>query len=108
MQPAVSELVGACLGNIETDARGDHWVSVIGKGRNAGKVALPPLARTSLDRYLVEGRLPVTPSRRHPDTPLVGSLEQDSSAGISGVRLWAITRRFFAKAAEIIGADKPT
>jgi integrase len=37
----VSELVGACLGNIATDARGDHWVSVIGKGRRAGKVALP-------------------------------------------------------------------
>jgi site-specific recombinase XerD len=29
----VSELVGACLGNIEVDARGDHWVSLIGKGQ---------------------------------------------------------------------------
>jgi site-specific recombinase XerD len=103
----VSELVGACLGNLETDARGDHWVSLIGKGRKAGKVALPPLARTALDRYLVERRLPVTPTRWHPDTPLIGSLEQDSAAGISGVRLWEITRRFFAKAAEVIEADNP-
>lgn len=103
----VSELVGACLGNIETDARGDHWVSVVGKGRKAGKVALPPLARTALDRYLVERRLPVTPARWHPDTPLIGSLEQDSVVGISGVRLWELTRRFFGKVAEVIEADNP-
>jgi len=103
----VSELVGVCLSNIETDSRGDHWVSLIGKGCKAGKVALPPLARTALDRYLVERRLPVTPIRWHPDTPLIGSLEVDSAAGISSVRLWEITRRFFAKAAEIIGVDKP-
>jgi site-specific recombinase XerD len=103
----VSELVGACLGNVETDARGDHWLSLIGKGRKAGKVALPPLARTALDRYLVERRLPVTPSRWHPDTPLIASLGQDSVAGISGVRLWEVTRRFFAKAAEVIEADNP-
>jgi site-specific recombinase XerD len=95
----VSELVGACLGNIQTDARGDPWVSLIGKGHKAGKDALPPLARTALDRYLVERRLPVTPSRWHLDTPLVGSLEPDSAAGISDVRLWEIKRRFFAKAA---------
>ncbi len=31
-----SELVGARLSNIETDARGDHWVSLIGKGHKAG------------------------------------------------------------------------
>jgi site-specific recombinase XerD len=101
----VSELVGACLGNIETDARGDPWVRLVGKGHKAGKVALPPLARTALDRYLVERLLPVTPSRWHPDTPLVGSLEQDSAVGISDVPLWEITRRFFAKAAEVIESD---
>jgi len=103
----VSELVGACLGNIATDARGDHRVSVIGKGRKAGKVALPPKARTALDRYLVERKLPVTPAQWHPDTPLIGSLEQDSVAAISGLRLWEITRRFFARAAEVIAADNP-
>ena len=102
-----SELVGARLSNIETDARGDHWVSLIGKGRKAGKVALPPLARTALDRYLVERRLPVTPTRWHPDTPLIGSLEHGSATSISGVRLWEITRRFFSKAAEVIEVDNP-
>ncbi|KPD14494.1 integrase, partial [Burkholderia sp. ST111] len=30
-----SELVGATLGDIETDARGDHWLKVVGKGRKA-------------------------------------------------------------------------
>ncbi|TKC88747.1 integrase [Trinickia terrae] len=103
----VSELVGATLGRIETDARGDQWVSLIGKGRKTGKVALPPLARTALDRYLVERGLPVTPTRWHPATPLIGSLEQESAAGISSVRLWEITRRFFAKAAELVAADSP-
>jgi hypothetical protein len=44
------------------------------------------LARTALDRYLVERRLPVTPTRWHPDMPLIGSPEQGSAAGISGVR----------------------
>jgi hypothetical protein len=82
-------------------------VSLVGKGRKAGKVALPPLARGALDRYLVERRLPVTPARWHPDTPLIGSLEQDSVTGISGVRLWEVTRRFFAKAADVVEADNP-
>jgi site-specific recombinase XerD len=52
----VSELVGACLGNVETDAGGDRWLNIIGKGRKAGKVALPPRAVTALDRYLVVDR----------------------------------------------------
>ena len=42
-----SELVGATLGDIETDAHGDAWLKVIGKGSKAARVALPPLARTS-------------------------------------------------------------
>jgi hypothetical protein len=36
--------------------------------------------------YLVERKLQVTPARRHPDTPLIGSLEQGRVAAISGVR----------------------
>jgi site-specific recombinase XerD len=63
----VSKLVGASLGNIEADARGGHGMSFIGKGRKASKVALPPLARTALDRYLAERRPPVTPTRWYPD-----------------------------------------
>ena len=61
-----SELVAATLGDIETDTHGDHWLKVVGKGRRTARVALPPLARTALDRSLLERRLPVTPSRWHP------------------------------------------
>ena len=58
-----SELVGATLGMIEVDAASDHWLNVVGKGSNPGKVALPPLARAALDWYLVQRRLPTTPMR---------------------------------------------
>lgn len=58
--------------------------------------------------YLLERRLlPVTPARWHPDTPLIGSLEQDTAAGIGGIRLWEVARRFFVEAAEVIEADNP-
>lgn len=103
----VSELVGARLGDVETDDRGDHWVSLFGKGRKAGKVALPQFARTALERYLRERRLPVTPVRWRPETPLVGSLAQESVVAISSVRLWEITRRFFAQAAGAVEDDNP-
>ncbi|MCP2091967.1 UNVERIFIED_ORG: site-specific recombinase XerD [Paraburkholderia sediminicola] len=102
-----SELVGATLGNIETDARGDHWLSVVGKGRKAARVALPPLARTALDRHLLERRLPVTPSHWRPDTPLIASLAEDGAARITSVRLWNVLRRFFAGAADLVEADSP-
>jgi site-specific recombinase XerD len=39
-----SELVGATLGHIETDPRGDCWLRVAGKGKKLARVALPPLA----------------------------------------------------------------
>jgi site-specific recombinase XerD len=102
-----SELVGATLGGIQTDAHGDQWLHLVGKGGKAGKVALPPLARGALDRYLIQRRLPVTPARWNPLTPLIGSLEQDSVAGITGSRLWSIMKRFFAQAADVIQVDSP-
>ncbi|CAE6841814.1 Tyrosine recombinase XerC [Paraburkholderia haematera] len=104
----VSELVGATLGDIRTDEHGDHWLHLVGKGSRPGKVALPPLARTALDQYLVQRRLPVTPARWDPKTPLVANLEQDSTTGITGTRLWNVMRRFFDQAADVIGADHPT
>jgi site-specific recombinase XerC len=58
-----SELVGATLGQIETDEHGDHWLHVVGKGSKAGKVALPPLAWSALNRYLAQRRLPTTSAR---------------------------------------------
>lgn len=102
-----SELVGAKLGGIQTDAQGDHWLHLIGKGSKAGKVALPPMAWSALDRYLMERGLSVSPARWNPKTPLIGSLGNDSAASISGVRLWEIMRRFFVQAAEVIAADSP-
>ncbi|WP_340527762.1 site-specific integrase [Cupriavidus necator] len=102
-----SELVGATLGGIEIDPHGDHWLNLIGKGAKAGKVALPPLARIALDRYLVERGLPVTPARWDPHTPLIGSLGQEPASGITGTRLWGVLRRFFVQAADLIQADHP-
>ncbi|SOE47751.1 Site-specific recombinase XerD [Burkholderia sp. OK233] len=102
-----SELVGAMLGDIRTDEHGDHWLHLVGKGSKPGKVALPPLARTSLDQYLVQRRLPVTPARWDPRTPLLASLEQDSTTSITGTRLWNVMRRFFDQVADVIAADHP-
>ncbi|WP_439673226.1 Integrase (plasmid) [Cupriavidus necator] len=102
-----SELVGATLGGIEIDPHGDHWLNLVGKGAKAGKVALPPLARVALDRYLVERGLPVTPARWDPHTPLIGSLGQEPANGITGTRLWGLLRRFFVQAAALIQADHP-
>ncbi|AXV79365.1 MULTISPECIES: phage integrase family protein [Ralstonia solanacearum species complex] len=100
-----SELIAAKLGGIETDRQGDHWLNLIGKGSRAGKVALPPLARTALDRYLVERGLPVTRARWNPRTPLIGALGLDPDGGITGSRLWSVVRRFFWTAADIIERD---
>jgi site-specific recombinase XerD len=102
-----SELVGATLGSIKTDGHDDHWLHLVGKGSKAGKVALPPLARTALDQYLLGRGLSVTPARWNPKTPLIGSLEQDSTDGITGARLWHVMRRFFLQAADVIQAEQP-
>ncbi|WP_455777014.1 tyrosine-type recombinase/integrase, partial [Burkholderia stabilis] len=102
-----SELVGATLGDIETDAHGDAWLKVIGKGCKAARVAMPPLARTALDRHLVARRLPVTPARWRPDTPLIPSLAEDGTAAITSVRLWKVMQRFFAQTADVVDADNP-
>lgn len=102
-----SELVGATLGDIRVDENYAHWLHLIGKGSRPGKVALPPLARTALDRYLLQRRLPVTPVRWNPSTPLVARTEQDSVVGITGTRLWVVMRRFFEQAADVIGPDNP-
>jgi site-specific recombinase XerD len=103
-----SELVGASLGGVKSDDQGDRWLHLVGKGSKAGKVALPPMAITALDRYLIERGLPVSPARWNPKTPLIVSLELDSTASISGVRLWEIMHRFFVQAAEVIEAERPT
>ena len=102
-----SELVQARLGLIQEDGQGDRWLHLTGKGHKAGKVALPALARAALDRYLVQRGLPVTPARWAPSTPLLGSLEQDSAAGITAPRLWVIVKRFFAQVADVVQEQSP-
>jgi site-specific recombinase XerD len=102
----ISELVGAQLGAIESDAHGDTWIRVVGKGHKAGKVVLPPLARAALDRYLVQRGLPVTPSKWRSPTRLVGSLGEDGS-GISTWRLWRVMKRFFSTAADVVEEGTP-
>jgi len=102
-----NELVHAKLGMIEEDARGERWLRLVGKGSKAGSVALPPLARSALDRYLAQRQLPTTSSRWDPATPLLGSLEQDSTIGITAPRLWAVMKRFFAQVADVIADENP-
>ncbi len=101
-----SELVGATLGDIRRDKHGDHWLHLLDKGCKLGKVTLPALARAALDQYLVQRRLPVTPARWNPVTPLVASLEEDGS-GIEPRRLWRVFRRFFVLVADAIQDERP-
>jgi site-specific recombinase XerD len=103
----IGELVGARLGQLETDVHGAHWLRLVGKGGRAGKVALPPLARSALDRYLLQRQLPITPSRWNPKTPLVGSLDLDSDTGITATRIWSVVRRFFLQVANVVESDSP-
>lgn len=103
----IGELVGATLGQVGTDVHGDHWLCLVGKGGKAGKVALPPLAQSALDRYLIQRQLPVTPARWNPKTRLLGSLDFDSTAGITATRLWNVIRRFFLQVVQVIEADSP-
>ena len=99
------ELVHATLGSIEVDTHGDHWLHVVGKGSKSGKVVLPGMARGVLDRQLAQRGLPVSPAKWNPATPLVGNL--DGEAGITSKRLWAIVKRFFATAADVLAEANP-
>lgn len=103
----ISELVNATLGQIEVDGHDDHWLHLVGKGNKVAKVALPPLARAALDRYLMQRQLPLTRARWDPLTPLIGSIEPDTTASITPTRLWSILRRFFTKVADVIEAESP-
>jgi site-specific recombinase XerD len=102
-----SELVAARLGDLEVDSVGDHWLRLVSKGHRAGKVAVPPLARSAIDRHLVERGLPVSVARWNPQVRLIGATGSDPASGITTARLWAVVRRFFWTAAEIIEGDHP-
>ncbi len=103
-----SEFVGATLGQIETDAQGDHWLKLVGKGSKAGKVALPPLARVALDHYLMQRGVPTTPAMWKPSTPLIADLQAGNNKnGITTTMLWNVTKRFFVTTADVIEAESP-
>ena len=103
-----SELVDSTLGSIESDAYGAHWLHLVGKGSKAGKVVLPPLARSALDRYLLHRGLPTTPARWDPKVRLIGGLTGNVTTGITAARLWRVMRRFFLQAAEVIEPRNPS
>lgn len=100
-----NELVSAKLGQLERDRTELAWLRVRGKGNREGRVAVPALASQALDRYLMERKLSVSPSRWDPLTPLVGSVETEQ--GITAGRLWAMVKRFFATVAEVVRKDNP-
>jgi site-specific recombinase XerD len=104
----VSELVAAKLGQIETDAQGDHWLKLVGKGSKSGKVALPPLVRSALDYSLMQRGLPTTPAHWKPSTPLIADLgDPESKSGITATRVWSLMKRFFTTVACAIEKDAP-
>lgn len=100
----VSDLVGAKLRAIEREPSGNAWIRWSARATRPD-VVLPPLARRALDRYFVERRLPVTPSKWRPSTPLVGSLGDEG--GITAWRLWRVMKRFFATAAAVVEDSSP-
>jgi site-specific recombinase XerD len=51
--------------------------------------------------------VPTTPALWKPGITLIGTLEQDSQAGITATRLWSIMRRFFRTAAIQMDTDSP-
>jgi site-specific recombinase XerD len=102
-----AELVGVTLRAIAMDSHDDHWLQFTGKGSKAGKVALPPLARSALDRYLMQRGLPTTRAQWDLRTPLIGSLDEPGGSGITTTRLLAILKRFFGIAAKQMETDHP-
>jgi site-specific recombinase XerD len=101
-----SEMVAATLGNIDRREGGDNWIHVRGKGDKPGKVGLPSLAISALERYLAQRRLPVSAHLWKPDTPLVPSLSDDAG-GLTTARMWALLKRFFLQAADGLASVNP-
>ena len=103
-----SELVTVTLRDFRTDIHDDNWLHLVGKGKKAGKVALPPLARSALYQYLARRGIPTTPALWKPGTHLVGALGKEDMGGISDTRLRGIFSRFFKLAAGLVETDNPS
>ncbi|OXC76224.1 phage integrase family protein [Caballeronia sordidicola] len=90
-----SELIHARLGDLYFGDADDVWLRLIGKGRRAARVAMPPLAMRALQTYLQQRSLPADPRRCNRDILLVAALSGDQTVSISGTRLRAVLKRFF-------------
>lgn len=86
------ELVGLRLKQIASD-EGAWWIDLVGKGQKAGRVALPPLGRGALDRYLRLRGIGADPRRWTTDLVLVANLQDETQ--ITSSRLWAVMKRAF-------------
>lgn len=95
-----NELIQARIGDIIFGDSADVWLRLIGKGRRAARVAVPPLAMQALQTYLQQRGLPADPRRCNRNAPLVPALSQDQSVSVSGTRLRAVLKRFFHLVAE--------
>jgi len=102
----VGEFVCCTLVDVIRDGTGAAWLKVLGKGGKAGKVSLPSLPYGALEQYLAQRGLSTLPSRWSPKTHLLAPLEEDAGS-ITTSRLWAITRRFFDMAANVVEAEAP-
>lgn len=80
----------------------------IAESAKAAKVAVPPLGWSALQRYLAERRVPTSSQRWDPGIPLVGSLDEDSASGITAARLWAVIKRFFRQAVDLVQDHSPS
>ena len=103
----ISELVGVTLRAVHIDHHDAQWLQVVGKGSRPGKVALPPLAQSALQRYLIQRGLPTTQNLWQLTTKLIGSIDLENANGISATRLWVVMKRFFETAASQVVGESP-
>lgn len=99
-----SELVGLRLKQIVQE-ESDWWIDVVGKGQKAGRVALPPLGRSALERYLRLRGISADPRSWTGGLALVANLQDE--VRISSTRLWAVMKRAFRTIATAARALEP-
>lgn len=103
-----SELTSLRLSQVSIEELDAWWLNLVGKGAKKGRVALPPLARQALTRYLVYRGLPTTPRLWSLDTPILAAIgHEEGRAGISTTRLRNFLDRFFDTVAGLVEADNP-
>lgn len=93
------ELVSLRLKQIGQDD-GTWWIDLVGKGNKAGRVALPPLGLSALQRYLELRSIGLDPRRWTTDMTVVVNLRDELR--ITSARLWAIMKRAFRTVATAV------